>query len=319
MAGKIESILFRDLPSATVKALTALWDFRNIPAGQHIFHKGDPSDEMFLLLSGSVQVWDEHGGRQEIVNSFAEGELFSPGGFVGAKSVQTADAIAETPCEVLALPADMEVLSQEAGAAMGAALPIAFLRNLCWVVADIIQRRSWEKALYNILTHQEYLPPRDEYVLMENLNMDLSPEVRRIIWSKLTCCQFEPYMEIFKIDELSDSFYCLQKGRVKIQIPVSSREGGERLFTVASLGPGAIVGELGFLSGRPRSSTVMAVERTIAYCMSTPAWDDILWTQPDAARSFMIAILRYLVRFILCLDQKILRKDYSATSSSGPA
>src|SRR5258705_6909545 len=60
---------------------------------------------------------------------------------------------------------------------------------------------------------------------------------------------------LFRAGDPGDGCYRIQTGLVKIL--VASQQGEERIFSL--LGPGAIVGELSMIDGRPRSASVVAL------------------------------------------------------------
>lgn len=60
-----------------------------------------------------------------------------------------------------------------------------------------------------------------------------------------------------------DALFMIHEGRVAIEI----EEGGIGSTTLAQLEPGAYVGEIAFLTGRPRTATVRAVDPLLAYSL----------------------------------------------------
>src|SRR3954447_26349470 len=59
---------------------------------------------------------------------------------------------------------------------------------------------------------------------------------------------------LFRAGDIGDGCYRIHSGLVKVM--VASQQGEERII---SLGPGAIVGELSMIDGRPRSASVVAI------------------------------------------------------------
>ena len=60
---------------------------------------------------------------------------------------------------------------------------------------------------------------------------------------------------LFRAGDVGDGCYRIQTGLVKVV--VTSRRGEERIISL--LGPGAIVGELSVIDGKPRSASVVAI------------------------------------------------------------
>lgn len=61
---------------------------------------------------------------------------------------------------------------------------------------------------------------------------------------------------LFRAGDVGDGCYRIRTGLVKVL--VTSRKGEERIISL--LGPGAIVGELSVIDGKPRSASVVAIE-----------------------------------------------------------
>jgi CRP/FNR family transcriptional regulator, cyclic AMP receptor protein len=59
---------------------------------------------------------------------------------------------------------------------------------------------------------------------------------------------------LFLAGDGGDGCYLIEEGLLKVA--VASQSGGERIL--AFLGPGAIVGEMSIIDGRPRSASVVA-------------------------------------------------------------
>jgi len=70
--------------------------------------------------------------------------------------------------------------------------------------------------------------------------------------------------------------YRVEDGLVKVTM--MSRAGVERILAI--LGPGAIVGELAIIDGRPRSASVVAVRETKLKFLSRAAFDEFAKRTP---------------------------------------
>jgi CRP/FNR family transcriptional regulator, cyclic AMP receptor protein len=68
---------------------------------------------------------------------------------------------------------------------------------------------------------------------------------------------------LFHMGDEGGSLHLIERGRVKVTIPSSS---GEELI-LAMLGPGDLLGELSLFDGKPRSATVLALEKTETLCL----------------------------------------------------
>jgi CRP/FNR family cyclic AMP-dependent transcriptional regulator len=89
---------------------------------------------------------------------------------------------------------------------------------------------------------------------------------------------------LFRGGDVGDGCYQIQTGLVKIV--VSSQQGEERIISL--LGPGAIVGELSLIDGRPRSASVVAIADCSLSFVSRAKFQKYTEAHPE--------LLSYLVR-----------------------
>lgn len=81
----------------------------------------------------------------------------------------------------------------------------------------------------------------------------------------------------------ADSMHFILDGRVGVMIP---GEGG-RLTRVRSLGRYTTIGEMGLVSGAPRSATIQAEVASVLYVLSTPQFEAIKSEQPQLAQKLL--------------------------------
>ncbi len=84
---------------------------------------------------------------------------------------------------------------------------------------------------------------------------------------------------LFRQDEASDSFYVVVRGRLRALL---TDETGEEIV-IRELSRGDAVGELGLLTGAPRSATVVAVRDTELARFSTAAFERVIERSPRIA------------------------------------
>ncbi|KFE64017.1 cyclic nucleotide-binding domain-containing protein [Hyalangium minutum] len=71
-----QSPLFAHFDTPTLEALVRRAEFLTLPAGQHVFRKGDASDELYLLVRGAAYVLAEDGGEEKVVDELGTGAVF---------------------------------------------------------------------------------------------------------------------------------------------------------------------------------------------------------------------------------------------------
>jgi diguanylate cyclase (GGDEF)-like protein len=99
--------------------------------------------------------------------------------------------------------------------------------------------------------------------------------------------EFPANHTIIRQDDRGGSVYVILSGRVRV---IESVTESASEMVIGDLGPGEIVGELGVLTGRPRSASVVTLERT--RCLAIPASDFLHLLAESKEMSF--AVLRIL-------------------------
>jgi CRP/FNR family transcriptional regulator, cyclic AMP receptor protein len=91
---------------------------------------------------------------------------------------------------------------------------------------------------------------------------------------------------LFLAGDSGDGCYLIEEGLLKVV--VASHSGGERIL--AFLGPGAIVGEMSIIDGRPRSASVVAVRQAALKFLSRAAFEEFTRKYPE--------VYKYLVKLL---------------------
>jgi len=91
---------------------------------------------------------------------------------------------------------------------------------------------------------------------------------------------------LFLAGDSGDGCYRIEDGLLKVAM--MSRSGAERIL--AFLGPGAVVGELAIIDGRPRSASVVAVRDTALSFVSRAAFDDFAGKHPEVYKYLLTLI-----------------------------
>ena len=96
---------------------------------------------------------------------------------------------------------------------------------------------------------------------------------------------------LFAAGDAGEGCYLLDRGLLKVT--VTSSWGEER--TIAILGPGAVVGELSMIDGRPRSASVVALNDCLLQFTSREAFAKCMTTHPEAYQA-LVAMLAFRLR-----------------------
>ena len=98
----LDMAMFAGRKPETVAALAECVEERHVPAGAHVFHKGEGGDEIFFIRSGTVRISLPVEGKSLHVASFGRGDFLGEIAFLDGGH-RTADAVAEKDSELFAL------------------------------------------------------------------------------------------------------------------------------------------------------------------------------------------------------------------------
>lgn len=87
---------------------------------------------------------------------------------------------------------------------------------------------------------------------------------------------FQPGDAIFAEGEASDAVFIIVQGRVR-----STRNSRDRVHEIGQLSDGALLGETGVITGRPRSATVVALAETTALRLDGRVFLELLQQVPE--------------------------------------
>ena len=96
-----KSLIFKDLKVSEAKKVVLMGSLRQLSAQEKIFSQGDPGEDMYLILSGSVKVViSTESGKEKEIKTMTPGDIFGEMAFLG-EGLRTATVIAETETELL--------------------------------------------------------------------------------------------------------------------------------------------------------------------------------------------------------------------------
>jgi CRP/FNR family cyclic AMP-dependent transcriptional regulator len=106
--------LFAALPEGALQLLTRVVGRKSYPRNSNIISAGDPTDALFIVISGRLKVMmSDDEGREVILAILSQGEFFGEMGLID-DSPRSATVIAIEPCELLMISkADFKKCLQE--------------------------------------------------------------------------------------------------------------------------------------------------------------------------------------------------------------
>ncbi len=105
----------------------------------------------------------------------------------------------------------------------------------------------------------------------------------RNVFNSATPVRINADQVLFVAGDAGEGCYRVEDGLLKVTMV--SRSGNERIL--AFLGPGAIVGELSIIVGRPRSASAVAVRDSTLSFLSRVAFEDFAQKHPEVYKSLV--------------------------------
>src|SRR5690606_28285153 len=95
--------LFSTFPEEQLRTLATMVTRRSVPRSSTVMASGDPTDSLYIVLSGRLKVMmSDAEGKEVILSILGPGEFFGEMGLID-DSPRSATVIAIEPCELLAI------------------------------------------------------------------------------------------------------------------------------------------------------------------------------------------------------------------------
>src|SRR5262245_12191661 len=247
------------IANALIDDLGASAPRRTLEPGELLVEQGAEADEVYVVLSGRLDAIShaEHG--DVVVGSIGEGQIVGEVTVI-AGGRRTATLRAVDRCEVLVIDRpDFERWLTGAPA-----------------IADEVSAEARSRIDRNqVATMVADLVGDAEPLVVQEI-------VDRVTWRHLAAGEL-----LFEEGDPSDAGYFVVAGRLL----VTSRTPDGAINTLAELGRGEVVGELGLLDRSPRSATVRAVRDTTLASFSVDVFEGLVARSPG----LMLHVARALI------------------------
>ncbi len=232
--------LFAGLPSEALESLVENLTIVPLEQGKALFHEGDPGDALYVIVEGEVSVQAEGPPRVEMAR-------LGPGSFIGEVALMTDQPRSATVTAIEAselLRIDRHTLARVL-ADHGDVLR-AVLRFVCERLVD-----RWMR------TSPLFRPFNDEQ--------------RNALAARFQFLEIESDTKLLAAGARPDGLYIVLAGTYQVQ-----RNGA----TIATVGPGELIGETALLSGGTFRSDVVARGKGLALCLPAADFREVIMTHP---------------------------------------
>ena len=258
------SPLFARLDETRLQALAEAAESVAVAGGALLFRQGDPSDAVYIVTDGCLEVVVQQGKGDVTVGTLG------PGALCGEMQMLTGGRRTAT---VRAREATALIKVQRSA--------LTFLLD-----QDLAFAQSWADLVRGRLRHNRLA------ALLPRLFGPLDDATLDDIEQHLAWVRVQRGEALLREGDLSKDVYVLLSGRL---LAVRERESGPPTV-VGEVRPGEIIGEMAFLAGEPRAASLYAVRDADLVCFSPSAFTHIVETYPQVMRAITLQLVERLRR-----------------------
>ncbi len=148
------------------------------------------------------------------------------------------------------------------------------------------------------------LSMKESVTKIPSIFASLPPDEIIQIMNRIEPQTYSPGQIILEEGDSGDSIYFINKGHAKVVAHMLGKE-----IELATLSAGDIFGEVAFLTGRPRTASIIAVDKIEVFELNKFILDEVFEKYPD--------ILKKLDDFYQCRVQNTLQKVKSQIKKTG--
>ena len=247
---------FGDIPIKYRKKLKPFFEPVRLLPNERLIQQGEVGDSLYIILKGQLRVINEEAEESEVFLTFKE-----PGEGVGEISLLTGERRSATVDAVIA--SELVSLSR---------------KNLEVFTATALEASHFltEELLRRI--HQSRL---NHVLMMTNVFKQLEENVLQDIKAKLEPVTVASGKTIMQVGDPGDALYIVISGRLRVISPVADGERPYQLDTHR----GQTVGEIGLITGKRRTATVLALRDSLLAKLSRDSFNWLLQKHPEAMLS----------------------------------
>jgi len=268
--------IFHNLTQSDVQALSTLLEYKNLGPGEILYHQGEPSDALYIVVSGQFRsTLCQVNGLENCVAEIGPGKCIGEIGQLSGQ-VRMTTVTARSDCQLLRLPTGAyETLTDRFPG-----------------LASEINRQL-------LLTYQH----TQVSIIVMSLFGQVSDETLHNLQGQITWLRLHSGQELFHQNDPGDDLYVVVQGRLRFSV----EEADGSIRQLGEVGAGETIGEFALLAerGTPesrRSATVFATRLTDVVAISRPIFESLICQYPQA----VLTITRRIVHRQRLIDQSTL-------------
>jgi len=146
--------------------------------------------------------------------------------------------------------------------------------------------------------HREELERRTEALGKQEFFQTLTDEEQRALAPRLMTAHFMKGEPMTRQGEQAHWLYIIAEGEAEVDVAVNGKSQ-----RVATLQAGNLFGEMGLMTGEPRTATVTAATEVVCYRLAKEAFEDVLRSRPEIAEQISAFLARRRVELDAVRDQ----------------
>lgn len=242
--------LFAGLPVEALEALVAELTLERVAAGETLFHEGDPGDALYVIAEGELAVLGAGapgGSSPGGTGPGVELARLGPGQFLGEVALMTDQPRSATVTAIV----DSELLRIDR-------ITLATVLGNHGDVLRAVLRFVRDRLV-------------DRWIRTSAMFRPFDPDQRAELAARFSFLEIDASTKLIGAGQRPDGLYIVLAGQF-----IVVRAGA----TVATLGPGDLIGEVALLSGGAFRSDVIATGKSLALCLPAPAFREVIMTHP---------------------------------------
>ncbi|MFN3413587.1 MAG: cyclic nucleotide-binding domain-containing protein [Thermoanaerobaculum sp.] len=300
--------VFRHFTDAQLLQLVQVARKEQLRAAQTLANEGQEDYDVFLILSGTVQVVRRTPVGAQVQASLSAGELVGEVAFLDRRP-RSSSLIVTEPAVILRWEAEELTRLVHTHRELHAALLWSFWHALASKIRMansamsriIAPGRTAVRQTAGQAGEPVRLDPADKVALLRE--QGLSASELRLLATYSREVRFPPETLIFAEGQRGDELYIVVDGQVRISrnLPGLGEEA------LAILGRGEIFGEMALIDDEPRSADARAhTQGCTLFVVDRSRLEEVLDLDPDAACQFLTLMCQILCRRLRAMNDRLL-------------
>lgn len=261
--------------------------YRELGAGELLFAEGDPSQTMYIVISGSIIVFRQRFDSDTVIAELGAGEILGEIGAITG-SPRTAAARANGPTVLMEL--SKEALSG-ISEACGAEGSLKLMENITYILSDRLNTQNLRLDAPPKAISAGWL----EIEANEALDTIMKFLPHQVFSSKVHIKKLKPEEILCNEKEKPDAFFFVHAGTLHV---FKDNGNGRPHTTLSILEAPTLIGFSSLFDGKPRTASVKAIDDVDYTRYPFSVYTKLKKEKPEDALKLLNAMARLLIYWI---------------------